>query len=458
MKKHLISTFLILLLFGISGYLISDYFLKRLDEQVILKYRVLAVLNKTQEMRYHLTSINKEFLSFRQQGGLETAIQKKIDHALLETDNLNTLLLELQEHESVLKQYALRAEPMERAVIFLNEKSRQILATQDPDERRRHLEEAIAYGEQVDEVMEAMEVKMDTEAQSTVEEVAAFSTKIRWYRTIFLAVEFGVLLFFVVIFIRHTRNRLRQTIRMIQEIPGGKGEEILGTAEQDKDLRVIASELSALMNNIEKNEKKLEEMTTVDPLTGLYNRRYFQERLDAEFKRFVRYNTLFSIAIVDVDHFKRINDTYGHQQGDEVLKEVAGILRSRTRETDILARYGGEEFVILYTSTEKGGAYLHIDRIRLSISEHLFRGLSQKVTISAGISDATGRTSSDEVINQADAALYQAKDSGRNRCEVYYARLGGTVGEKGMGKGEDDGNAGEEKAQKNVFAPDLNKS
>jgi diguanylate cyclase (GGDEF)-like protein len=193
----------------------------------------------------------------------------------------------------------------------------------------------------------------------------------------------------------------------------------------DQELQEIISELDALTGKLSQNEKNLEQLTVVDPLTCVYNRRYFGDRLKEEFKRFIRYNTLFSIAIVDVDHFKKINDTYGHQMGDVVLKDIARILKENSRETDIVARYGGEEFVILYTCTDKIGSQIHLERLRTTIENFSFPDIPQNVTVSIGVSDATGKIAAEDVVRDADSALYSAKRGGRNRSVVYSSPITG---------------------------------
>ncbi len=167
------------------------------------------------------------------------------------------------------------------------------------------------------------------------------------------------------------------------------------------------------------------EMSNTDPLTRLANRRYFQSVLKKESSLARRYHSKFSLIMLDIDHFKRYNDTHGHLQGDAVLRTVAQILRRNIREIDLAARFGGEEFVILMTETTKEGARAAAEKLRLCVAEENFPGaeISQpggKLTLSLGVaefpedSDNTG-----DLLNLADQALYRAKEEGRNRTVAW---------------------------------------
>jgi len=159
-----------------------------------------------------------------------------------------------------------------------------------------------------------------------------------------------------------------------------------------------------------------------DALTKIYNKRYLMEALDAEFKRAKALHTDFSIIFFDLDHFKKINDTYGHDAGDFVLKEVTQLIRSNVvRPKDVFARYGGEEFVLLLGNTDGARASEMAERMRSLIETHpfIYEGKRLPVTSSFGLTElSTGCESSHTLLKQADTALYQAKTSGRNRVVV----------------------------------------
>ncbi|MCX7770165.1 MAG: diguanylate cyclase [Proteobacteria bacterium] len=163
-----------------------------------------------------------------------------------------------------------------------------------------------------------------------------------------------------------------------------------------------------------------EELSFKDPLTKLFNRRFFETKLENEFARCQRYNRVSSLCMVDIDHFKKINDTYGHQAGDAILRQLAEIILSSIRKSDVPARYGGEEFIILMTESSPDKAYIAAERLRKRVEEHAFvidvdPGYIY-ITISIGIAGFVSyMTTKEEFIEQADRALYTAKQTGRNK-------------------------------------------
>lgn len=166
------------------------------------------------------------------------------------------------------------------------------------------------------------------------------------------------------------------------------------------------------------------QMSVTDPLTRLFNRRHFEVEFEREYKRANRYKNNLSIAIIDIDYFKKINDTYGHLCGDYVLKEIAYLMNKNFRQTDTIFRYGGEEFVVILTETPKETAHIPMERLRKLVENHTFRfkGQEIKVTISVGINSKTDYESAFDMLEDADKALYEAKKSGRNR--VVFAKNG----------------------------------
>lgn len=170
---------------------------------------------------------------------------------------------------------------------------------------------------------------------------------------------------------------------------------------------------------------KLYNMAITDGMTKLYLHRYLQTRLEEELERAKRYKREVSFLMTDIDHFKKFNDTYGHQIGDEVLKKVASIIKSRARKSDIAARYGGEEFAVVLPETSEDGAMQMAEYIRKEIEESILEveGRGLKITISIGVSHFNGNSpieiSKEELIKRADTALYKSKESGRNRVTKY---------------------------------------
>ena len=164
---------------------------------------------------------------------------------------------------------------------------------------------------------------------------------------------------------------------------------------------------------------RLGSLAITDDLTGLYNRRHFFQVLNQEYHRAIRHRTIFSLVIMDIDHFKSINDNYGHLSGDFVLKETARIIQGECRQTDLFARFGGEEFSLLLMETPLEGAKIICERIREKIENHEFitQNQSLKITVSIGVTEFSGEEelSQKKLISLADEAMYLAKTLGRNR-------------------------------------------
>lgn len=189
-----------------------------------------------------------------------------------------------------------------------------------------------------------------------------------------------------------------------------------------------------------KNEE-LQALSVTDPLTGLYNRRQFETIMEAEMNLYYRYCHSLSLLVLDIDHFKRVNDTYGHAVGDVVIKDVATICKETIRKTDVLCRIGGEEFVLLCKNCDKESVKVVAEKLREGVSRHLFEqdDVHIRATISIGGATLDGECSdlnSDEFFKLADQALYYSKEHGRNRVthfsdvadELTRGRTGGQSG------------------------------
>ncbi len=166
---------------------------------------------------------------------------------------------------------------------------------------------------------------------------------------------------------------------------------------------------------------RLYELAITDAMTKLYLKRYFQLRLDDEFKRAERYKGKLALAMIDIDHFKRINDTYGHTKGDEILISVAKSIKDNFRDVDIPARYGGEEFSVIMPEVSKEDALIAVERLRKTVESipHEFQGKTVMVTISIGVAEAPLDAAAPlALVEAADAALYRSKENGRNRCTL----------------------------------------
>lgn len=174
-----------------------------------------------------------------------------------------------------------------------------------------------------------------------------------------------------------------------------------------------------LYERLDREKTRLEKLAITDYLTGIYNIRYFYYRLEEEFSRAERYKIPLSCIMLDIDHFKKINDNYGHRIGDIVLREFAQLVKRHTRKSDLFARYGGEEFILLLPQTSARGARIEAERLMAIVKQHQFKPLKEDsgVTVSLGIACTPDKNikNYDDLINSADNALFRAKEKGRDR-------------------------------------------
>lgn len=179
----------------------------------------------------------------------------------------------------------------------------------------------------------------------------------------------------------------------------------------------FAAAFNAMVESLAAKEAALLAQARTDALTGLPNRLKLNEVLASELARYQRYKTPFSLALFDIDHFKQINDTYGHQQGDQVLQQVARVVRQLIRAVDTVGRWGGEEFLLVLPETPLAGAVTTVERLRQAVAAADY-GPVGRVTASFGVAEVRAGDDADKLLRRADTALYRAKNRGRNRVEV----------------------------------------
>lgn len=172
----------------------------------------------------------------------------------------------------------------------------------------------------------------------------------------------------------------------------------------------------------------MKQLAYVDGLTGIFNRRYFEMRIAEELERASRFTGRLAVIMVDIDHFKRLNDEFGHLLGDEVLRGVSSILKHQLRKVDMVSRYGGEEFAVIVPETTGANALAVAEKLRRQVEAHPFPGVPRPVTISCGVADyPTQGATRDELVAAADSALYQAKQAGRNRVMAASCKKGNSA-------------------------------
>lgn len=193
-------------------------------------------------------------------------------------------------------------------------------------------------------------------------------------------------------------------------------------ANQD-ELGHLAALFNLMIDKLEQSQIALKNLAILDELTGVYNRREFNSQLKNELERSKRYGHSFSLLLLDIDYFKKLNDTYGHQAGDEALRRIASLLKQECRDLDRVARYGGEEFIVILPETPGSIAYAVTERIREVIADYALAISSEQtinITVSGGLATfPTDGDAQESLIYAADQALYAAKRSGRNQVIVY---------------------------------------
>lgn len=224
-----------------------------------------------------------------------------------------------------------------------------------------------------------------------------------------------------------THQKKLSHINSIDELNGVLKNVLDDTRSIGLTVQRTREEFKDSQTKVNEAEKKIQELSSVleyintvaneDYLTGTLNRRGMEDALEREFSRADRHNTALSIAMMDIDHFKKINDQLGHGTGDQALAHFANVVKTVKRTTDVLARYGGEEFIIILPNTEQNDAIKVIERVQRKLTKQFFMHSDQHIviTFSAGVAQRLNGELPDDIIPRADAALYEAKNSGRNR-------------------------------------------
>lgn len=208
------------------------------------------------------------------------------------------------------------------------------------------------------------------------------------------------------------------SLNRIRRVPVTKDEKLVGLISY----RDIANALRKSYSDLEDKAEELEEKANRDPLTGLYNKGYLNDSLRHHFEISKREGNSMSLMFIDIDHFKKINDTYGHQCGDVILKELAALMVEKTRAVNVVGRFGGEEFMIISPFGDYKSTPSFAERLRSTVEEHKFiwedKTIPVKISIGVAVWNPSVKSPA-ELVKQADQALYRAKNEGRNRVVVY---------------------------------------
>ena len=221
---------------------------------------------------------------------------------------------------------------------------------------------------------------------------------------------------------RENEEMINELLRFNAKLEETVTERTVELTRTNDMLKEALREIEAKNRTLTELNQSLNVLATEDALTGLYNRREFHHRLDNEWERFRRYNRPFSLIMLDIDHFKKINDTHGHECGDAVLSKLGELLRYQKRRQDIVCRYGGEEFVIVLAETKLQSAVKVAEKLRMQVEQARFKcgDAEIPVRISLGVAgvDVHAPAAAADLVRIADAGLYRAKQGGRNRTIV----------------------------------------
>lgn len=191
----------------------------------------------------------------------------------------------------------------------------------------------------------------------------------------------------------------------------------IGTTRDVSEKKEHESEVKRYIAELEQTNRRLDKLATFDMLAGVNNRRKFEMDIVTAVEKKEKYNSPFSIIMFDIDHFKQINDQFGHKMGDVILQEMASIVKRTLRESDRLFRWGGDEFVILLQETALKNAYKAAEKVRKTVEAYDFQVENTKITISLGVGEYMGESGIDQFLSGVDNALLKAKSGGKNRVE-----------------------------------------
>jgi diguanylate cyclase (GGDEF)-like protein len=211
----------------------------------------------------------------------------------------------------------------------------------------------------------------------------------------------------------------------VESIKAGAAEFVSKPFKFNHTLFIIKKVLETkTLQELAKKSEYYKKLSTTDDLTGLNNHRYFKHMLANELQRHARYNRPLNLLMIDIDNFKKVNDTHGHLTGDQVLRQVSALLRKNVRACDLLARYGGEEFAVILPETTENEAYKVGERIVLAINKYQFKTLEEKtiekLSVTVGLASfPQDADESEQLMKKADQALYKGKVLGKNRICVF---------------------------------------
>ncbi|MBI5755680.1 MAG: GGDEF domain-containing protein [Nitrospirae bacterium] len=417
MKERLKVYIVLVSALFIIAYIVSEYYAEKLDKEIELYNQRLSIIYYGHGLVVHITGIQKDLYSLKY-GTLESsddinAHLKELEQGIEGISKGVSYIFYSNSDDELFRVYSHHLEVIERLYPGFMDKVNAVVMSGESD-KERNVAVAIDNGKVMEVFVKELGDFLGKEYGEVSEGLPTVIEKTKWIRNIINLSLFSVIVVisFVVF---HSCKYYKRLLPLLSAIKDGNYD-CKADMNGVECGREIAAMVDAVTERIKEAKNLSDSLTIVDPLTMAYNRRYFDIRINEEMSRCIRYGTIFSLSLIDIDHFKVINDTLGHQVGDLVLKELVMLTKENVRETDMVVRYGGEEFAIIYPCTPKSGVLAHVERLRKMVESYKFTGLEKPLTISIGVADSAGKSNIDQIIQEADSNLYVAKNSGRNRC------------------------------------------
>ena len=411
--------FLVFILFLVI-YLTSEHLAKKIDDEVELYNQHVSLLYNSHEVLYHITAIQEGIYSL-EYGTIESAEPikahlKSLEQGMEGISNGISYIFYARGDDDAFKGYANNLDAIQNLYPKFVAQVNKATSVLDAREGRKHIEETIEISKRMEFFLNQIDKYMDGEHTAVKVFLPTITAKMKWIRNITGILFFCVIVILSVMFFYSCKS-LRRMFPYLSAIKGGIYDNKVELGDTPCE-RALQSTINTMLERVKDFEKSSSELTIIDSLTGAYNRRYFDIRINEEMSRYSRHGTIFSLSLIDIDHFKNVNDTLGHQAGDLVLKELVTLIKETVRDTDMVARYGGEEFAIISPYTPKSGVLTLVERLRDVVEKNAFTSLGRPLTISIGVADSAGKNAAEQIIGEADSSLYIAKNSGRNICVI----------------------------------------
>ena len=410
------SLALLVLVSGLVIFLLSVQ--SRLENQMnTFIQKNLAAINKAEQIKYHI--VLYDGLLYRH---MATGDQFSLMEAVAALEEAEKWIAQTRDIAEDGSEKEILGEIEKEAARYRSD-ARRLLSDYQSAENAVNISKASAAGKnrlvriysQCEKMVDIYRGKMET-AQN---QMKARIKNIR--RTVYGIGLFSymVALVIVILLMHQILSPIQDLLAGVQKVASGNLDLQLPVSSSD-EIGSLTEHFNSMTRSLKENHVRLLTETITDPLTGLHNLRYFQDRLQSEILRAQRYHHSFCLIIVDIDHFKNFNDKNGHQKGNILLKEIAGIIRKSVRSEGVTARYGGEEFALILPETGTDGGKVVAERIRKAIETADFPGQDTqprgRLTVSVGgAAFPQGGSTAVSLFEKADQALYKAKNTGRNR-------------------------------------------